>query len=73
MATGKRRQTFEKMNRERRVREKRALKAEKRELRRLGPPVEETPADETIDAAAQAPDELLDAAAPPPAADDPTD
>ena len=36
MATGKRRQTFEKMNRERRVREKRALKAEKREQRKLG-------------------------------------
>ena len=35
MATGKRRQTFEKMNRERRVREKRALKAEKREQRKL--------------------------------------
>jgi hypothetical protein len=35
MATGKRRQTFEKMNRERRVREKRALKAAKREQRKL--------------------------------------
>ena len=35
MASGKKRQTFEKMNRERRVREKRALKAEKREQRRL--------------------------------------
>ena len=35
MASGKKRQTFDKMNRERRVREKRALKAEKRELRKL--------------------------------------
>ena len=35
MASGKKRQTFEKMNRERRVREKRALKAEKREQRKL--------------------------------------
>lgn len=35
MATGKRRQTFEKMNRERKVREKRALKAAKREQRKL--------------------------------------
>jgi hypothetical protein len=35
MATGNRRQTFEKMNRERRVREKRALKAAKREQRKL--------------------------------------
>jgi hypothetical protein len=35
MATGKRRQTFEKMNRERKVREKRALKAQKREQRKL--------------------------------------
>ena len=35
MATRNRRQTFEKMNRERRVREKRALKAEKREQRKL--------------------------------------
>ena len=51
MATGKRRQTFEKMNRERRVREKRALKAEKRELRKLGAlggaPDAETATDET--------------------------
>jgi hypothetical protein len=35
MATGNRRQTFEKMNRERRVREKRALKAAKREQRKV--------------------------------------
>ena len=35
LASGKKRQTFEKMNRERRVREKRALKAEKREQRKL--------------------------------------
>jgi hypothetical protein len=54
MATGKRRQTFEKMNRERRVREKRALKAEKREQRKLhANAVEQDPAaagSDTIDA-----------------------
>lgn len=36
MASGKRRQTFEKLNRERKVREKRALKAARREQRKLG-------------------------------------